>query len=420
MKPELDFATLCIHAGYDQNEHLRSRRVPLYQSAAFTYDSADHASELFSLEREGYIYMRLGNPTVDVAEKRVAALEGGLAAVGFASGMAATTGLLLNMLRSGDEVLSSNALYGGTVGLLRDTLPALGIQNRTFDPLDAKSLEAALTPKSRVVIVENLANPSLSVPDHDAIAEVCKRHRLPLVVDNTIATPYLSRPIAHGADFVLHSCTKYMEGHGAIIGGMVVDAGTFTWDERYPAFHEAAPSGKSFVEAFGKLAFLTRLRGKVLMNTGGCMAPFHAFLLVHGLESLHVRMARHCENALALAQALRAHPKVAWVRYPGLEDHPSHANARRYLQNGFGGMLGFGLKGGYEACKRFVEKVKVLTHTTNIGDAKTLVIHPASTTHRNLTVQERQAAGISDDFLRVSVGLESIDDLLADIEQAMD
>jgi O-acetylhomoserine (thiol)-lyase len=416
-KPSLD--TLLVHGGYEPREHGRSRMVPIYQTAAFSYDSVDHAAALFALEEPGSIYTRIGNPTVEFAERRLALVESGIAAVGFASGMAAEMGLVLNCLRPGDEILAGNCLYGGSIGLFGDTLPTLGIKTRFFDPLDAASLQRAWSPASRLVFVENLANPRLSVPDYAEVAGFCQRKKLPLVVDNTIATPYLTNPTEYGADLVVHSCTKYLEGHGAIIGGVVIDRGSFEWDrERYPLLFEPSPSGKSFVEAFGPLAFTTRMRGKVLMNTGGCMAPMSAYLLIHGMESLHVRMPRHCENAQRIATALAVHPKVKYVVHPSLESHPSHATAKRYLR-GFGAMLGFGLEGGFDACKKFIDGVELLTHGTNIGDTKTLVIHPASTTHRNVPNEQRLLAGIGDDFIRVSVGLESVDDLLAAVYDAI-
>jgi O-acetylhomoserine (thiol)-lyase len=420
MKNGYSLETNCVHGAYDPKQHNRARAVPLYQSSAFVYDSVDHAANLFSLDEPGFIYSRLGNPTVDEAEKRVALLEGGRAAVAFASGMAALTGFCLNMLRPGDEILSANCLYGGSIGLLQDTLPTLGISARFFDPMDSETLRQNINSRTRLVIVENLANPTLVVPDLSAISSIAKKHRLPLLVDNTIATPVLTNPIGHGADYVLHSCTKYMEGHGGILGGMIVDAGTFTFDnQRYPLLFENAPGARTFDEKFGKDAFLTRMRGKVLMNTGGCMSPFNAYLLIRGLESLHVRMERHCKNAAAIASFLSKNEKVAWVNYPGLPNHPSHANASRYLRGYYGAMVGFGLKGGYEQCKTFINSVRLLTHSTNIGDNKTLVIHPASATHLNMASQERLKCGISDDFVRISVGLESHDDLIGELESIL-
>lgn len=420
MSQRYDRATQFIHGTYDPKDHCRSRAVPLYQSAAFTYDSVDHAAGLFGLEQPGFIYSRLSNPTVDEAEQRLSLVEQGVGAVAFASGMAAISALILNMLRPGDEILASSCLYGGTAGLLGDTLKTLGITARFFDPLDAQTLRKVLSPATRLVFVENLANPRLDVPDHAALRAVASEIQVPYVVDNTSATPYLTNPIEYGADFVVHSCTKYLDGHGMILGGVVIDAGTFVWDrERYPLLYDATPSGRTYIDQFGPLAFLRRLRSKILMNLGGCMAPFSALLLLRGMETLHVRMQRHCENASMLAAFLANHPRVGWVRYPGLEDHPSHHHASGYLRGHFGGVLGFGPRGGYDASRCFIDRVKLLCHSTNIGDTKTLVIHPASTTHRNLTEQERHQAGIGDDFVRLSAGLENIDDLQGELDRAL-
>jgi len=422
MKPKADLHpdTVCVHGTYDPFEHRGARSMPIYQSAAYCYESADHAADLFSFEAEGNIYSRLGTPTTDEAESRVALLEGGIGAVSFASGMAALSSFVLNFLKSGDMIASSSALYGGSMGLLTDTLPALGITTRFFDPLDPVSLERVMTGSVRLILTENLANPALSIPDHEGIASIARKWRVPYLVDNTLATPLVCRPAAHGADFILHSATKYLMGHGDAIGGIIVDAGTFEFDrERYPLMFDAAPDGRSFVESFGKKAFLTRLRGKALMNLGGCMAPFHAWLLIRGLESLPVRLERHLANARFLADALARDSRVAWVNHPSLESHPSRANADRYFGGKYGAMVGFGLKGGYDACKGFIDRVSLISHTTNIGDTKTLVIHPASTTHRNMDASARAAAGIGDDFIRMSVGLENPDDLLRAIEAAL-
>lgn len=412
--------TELVHGTYDPSQHCRARAVPLYQTAGFTYDSADHAASLFGLEQPGFIYSRLANPTVEEAEQRLCLVEGGVGAVGFASGMAALTGLILNVLKPGDEILAASCLYGGSVGLLRDTLTTLGFRTRFFNPLDATELARLVSDSTRLILVENLANPRLLVPDHEALTAIARQHRIPYVVDNTVSSPYLTNPIEYGADLVLHSCTKYLDGHGSILGGMVIDSGKFEWTpDRYPLMHEAAPSGRSYVEEFGPHAFTARMRSKVLMNTGGCLAPFSAFLLIRGMETLHVRMERHCENAYRLARFLEAHPRVSWVCYPGLEHHPAHTHAKRYLRRHFGGMIGFGIRGGYEAGKRFIDQVALLCHTTNIGDTKTLVIHPASTTHRNLTREERERAGIGDDFIRLSVGLEDVADLERELDTAL-
>ena len=422
MKPEHDLHpdTICVHGTYDPAEHRGARSMPIYQSAAYCYESADQAAALFSFAEEGSVYSRLGTPTTDEAENRVALLEGGIGAVSFASGMAALSAFVLNFLKSGDEIAAASSLYGGSMGLLTDTLPRLGITARFFDPLEPASLEAIMTGATRLVLAENLANPTLSVPDHAGLSAVARRWRVPYLVDNTFATPLICRPADFGADFILHSTTKYMMGHGDAIGGMLVDAGSFEFDrERYPLMFDVAPDGRSYAESFGKKAFLTRLRGKGLMNLGGCMAPFHAWLLIRGLESLPVRYERHLENALYLADALARHPAVAWVNHPSRPDHPSRANADRYLKGKYGAVLGFGLKGGYEACKRFIDGIKLISHTTNIGDTKTLVIHPASTTHRNMDAAARKAVGIGDDFIRMSVGLENREDLMRALDAAL-
>ncbi len=412
--------TTCVHGSYDPREHRRAVAMPLYQSAAYSYDSADEAASLFAGESSGNIYSRLGTPTTDEAENRVALLEGGIGAVAFSSGMAALSGFMLNFLRSGDAVAASKSLYGGSMGLLGDTLPGLGITTRFFDPLDAESLRAVTDGSTRLVIAENLANPALSVPDHEGLSAVARERRVPYLVDNTLATPIACRPAEFGADFVLHSTTKYMTGHGDSIGGMIVDSGTFEFDrERYPLLFDPASDGRPYAEAFGKAAFLTRLRMRVLMNLGACMAPFNAWLLLRGLESLHVRYPRHLENAAFLAGKLAGHPRVEWVNHPSLASHPSHRNAERYLGGTYGAMIGFAPKGGFEAAKRFIDRVRLVTHTTNIGDAKTLVIHPASTTHRNMSAAQRAAAGIGDDFIRVSVGIEDADDLYGAIDEAL-
>lgn len=420
MEKKFSQETICVHGTYNPKLHNNSRAVPLYQSAAFIYNSVDHAANLFAFDEPGFIYSRIGNPTVDEVEKRISLLEGGHGAIAFASGMAALTGFCLNMLKPGDEILAATCLYGGSFGLLQDTLPALQITSRFFDPLDVEAFERNITSRTRLILVENLANPTLVVPDISTLSQIAKKHHLPLLVDNTIATPVLTNPILHGADFILHSCTKYMEGHGGIIGGVIVDAGSFVFDrERYPQLFECAPGGKTFVEKFGKDAFLARMRGKVLMNTGGCMSPFHAYLLIRGLESLHVRMERHCNNAAAIAAFLLKHSKIAWVNYPGIADHRSHTNATRYFNGRYGAMMGFGLKGGYEQCKSFINSARLLSHSTNIGDTKTLVIHPASTTHRNMSPEDRVKAGISDDFIRLSVGIEGCDDLIGELDSIL-
>lgn len=419
-KNEYGFDTQCVHGNYDPFKHNRARGIPLYQSTGFLYDDTDHAASLFSFEQEGHIYMRIDNPTVKEAEDRIALLEGGIGAVCFASGMAAITGFILNFLKSGDKILSGNTLYGGTSGLFKDTLPKLGIETVFFDSNDVFDFKKKLDSSFKLVWIENLANPSLVIPDIKLISDICKEYKIPLCVDNTIATPFLSNPIKYDADFILHSCTKYMEGHGAIIGGALIDSGNFVFDEdRYPLLFEPTPCGLSYIEKFKEYGFLMRLKSKVLMNTGGVMAPFHAYMLLHGLESFHVRMERHCQNAIKIAEFLSNHESISWVCFPGLPNHKSHQNAKKYLKGYFGAMIGFGIKGGFDACKKFINCVRLLSHTTNIGDVKTLVIHPASTTHRNLTDKEKNDAGISNDFIRLSVGIENVDDLIREIDRGL-
>jgi O-acetylhomoserine (thiol)-lyase len=417
-KNDYNFETICVHGNYNPKDFNNSRAVPLYQSAAFVYDSIDHAADLFSFDKEGHIYMRLDNPTVKEAEDRIAMLEKGIGAVCFASGMAAITGFILNFIQSGDRILSSSCLYGGASGLFNDTLPKLGINTDFFNPLD--DFEDLIKPETKLVWIETLSNPTLVVPDLSKISAICRKHNIPLAVDNTVSTPLLCTPKDYGADFIMHSCTKYMEGHGNILGGALVDCGSFTFDQkRYPMMFEEAPGGKSFTEKFGNKAFLTRLRGKVLMNTGGTMAPFHAYMLIHGLESFHVRMERHCQNAEKIVSYLASHEKISWVNYPGLESHPAYKNAEKYLKGYKGAMIAFGIKGGYESCKKFINNIKLLTHTTNIGDTKTLLIHPASTTHRNLSDAEKEKNGINKDMIRLSVGIENVNDLIREIDDTL-
>ena len=369
------------------------------------------------------------NPTTDVFERRIAALEGGVGAVATASGQSATTLALLNLARAGESVVAATSLYGGTVALLAHTLPRLGIQTRCVDSSDPAAVEAAIDETTRAVFVETIGNPGLDVADLRRLSEIAHANGLPLVVDNTFATPTLCRPIEHGADIVVHSATKWIGGHGTAIGGVVVDGGRFDWGsaERFRAFYadpEPAYHGLRFAEAFGdldgaNLAYALRLRTVLLRDVGAAISPFNAFLLLQGLETLHLRMARHSENALAVARFLEDHPAVEWVSYPGLESHPSHETARTYLEGGFGGVLTFGVRGGEAAAKRFIERTRLFSLLANVGDAKSLVIHPASTTHEQLTEEERLAAGVSDDLVRLSVGIEDADDLIADLDRAL-
>jgi len=422
--PQLGFATQAIHAGHTPDSDTRSRAVPLYQTTSFTFEDTAHAADLFGLRRFGNIYTRIMNPTTDVLEQRIAALEGGKAALAVASGQAAETLTLLTLAQSGDEIVSSAELYGGTVSLMGHTLPKLGITTRFVSPHDMAAWEAAITEKTRALYCETIGNPKLDIIDIAALADIAHGHGLPLVVDNTATTPYLMRPIEHGADIIVHSATKFIGGHGTSIGGIIVDAGTFDWagSGRFPAFSEPDPAyhGLKFVDTFGDLAFILRARVLGLRDMGAAMSPFNAWMFLQGLETLHLRMQRHSENALAVAQFLEDHGCVQWVRYPGLASSPSAHLCEKYLPRGQGALVGFGIQGGAAAAVKFIETLKLFSHLANIGDAKSLVIHPASTTHEQLTEAEQIAAGVTPDFVRLSVGIEDIDDIIADLDQALE
>jgi len=414
--------TQLLHAGYDKSE-TRACAVPIYQTTSYLFDSTEHAAELFGLKKFGNIYTRLMNPTTDVFEKRVAALEGGAGALAVASGQSAITLALLNLTRAGDEIVSLDNLYGGTYNLLHYTFARLGITVRFAPSKDLGAVEAAITPKTRALYAESLGNPKLDVADIAALSAIAKRHGLPLVIDNTL-TPYLLQPIAHGADIVVYSATKYLGGHGTSLGGVIVDAGRFNWESgKFPTIAGPDPSyhGVDFVEALrplGNIAYIIKARTVLLRDLGPALAPMNAWLLLQGLETLHLRMQRHSENALQVAQHLENHPKVAWVNYPGLENSPEHERAGRYLPKGASGILGFGIVGGTEAGRRFIDGLKLLSHLANVGDAKSLAIHPASTTHSQLTREERLAGGIEDGLIRLSVGLEDPRDLVEDLDRA--
>lgn len=415
--------TLALHAGQTPDSDTLSRAVPIYQTTSYVFRDTDHAANLFALKEFGNIYTRLMNPTTDVLEKRIAALEGGAAALAFSSGMAAITAAILNICKAGDHIISSVSLYGGTYTLFSHTLPKLGIEVTLVDPNDPANFKKALRDNTRLLYIETIGNPKNDVLEYPAIAEIAKAHKIPVICDNTMASPILFRPIEHGIDIVVHSCTKIIGGHGTSIGGVVVDSGKFDWTNgKFPELTEPDPSyhGLRYAETFGPLAYIIKLRTNILRDTGGCLSPFNAFLLLQGLETLHLRLPRHCENTLKLAQFLESHPAVTWVNYPGLKSHPSHKRAQKYLPNGQGAILGFGVKGGRKAGIKFINSVKLASHLANILDSKTLVIHPASTTHQQLTEEEQAQAGVTPDFIRVSVGTEHIDDILADFRQALD
>lgn len=419
---EFDFETLCLHAGQLPDASTGARAVPIYQSASYVFDSADHAASLFNLQTFGNVYSRLSNPTNAVFEERMAALEGGRAAVATASGLAANLVSLLALLKSGDEIVAGSTLYGGTYTQFDVNLRNLGIETTFVNPDDPENFRQALTDRTRVLYAETVGNPLNNVLDIGAVAAIAREAEIPLFVDNTVATPYLCRPFEHGADIVVHSATKYIGGHGTSIGGVVVESGKFPWDNgKFPAMTEPFKGyhGIRFYETFGDFGYTMKARFDALRTFGPALSPFNAFLFLQGLETLHVRMERHCENALAVAKFLEEHPAVSWVNYPGLASSRYHELARKYLPKGASSIVTFGINGGMEAGVKFIEEAQFMSHLANIGDAKTLIIHPASTTHRQLSDEERDAAGVTPDMIRVSVGLESINDILWDIDQAL-
>ena len=414
--------TLALHGGQEPDPTTLSRAVPVYQTTSYVFKSADHAANLFALKEFGNIYTRLMNPTTDVLEKRLAAMEGGVGAVAFSSGMAAITAAIFNICPAGSHVVSSNSLYGGTCTLFMHTLPQMGIEVSRVDPNQPDNFRKAIRPNTRAIYIESIGNPKNDVLDYKAIAEVAKKHGLPVICDNTVTSPMLFRPIEHGIDIVVHSCTKIIGGHGTSIGGIVIDSGKFNWDNgKFPGLTEpdASYHGLRYVKTFGNLAYIIKIRTHILRDMGACLSPFNSFLFLQGLETLHLRVPRHCENALKLAEYLEKHPAVNWVNYPGLPSHPCFKLATKYLPAGQGAILGFGVKGGKEAGIRFVNSVKLASHLANILDSKTLVIHPSSTTHQQLTEAEQLDAGVTPDYIRVSVGTEHIDDIIADFDQAL-
>lgn len=417
------FETLTLHAGQTPDPTTLSRAVPLYQTTSYVFKSSEHAANLFGLKEFGNIYTRLMNPTTDVLEQRLAALDGGVAALAVASGQAAITYAVLNIAQAGQNIVSTNYLYGGTYNLFHYTLPKLGITVKFVDTSDPENVRKAIDENTRLVYSESVGNPKNNVDDFEAIAAVAHQAGLPFIVDNTVTTPFLFKPLEHGADIVVYSLTKFIGGHGTSIGGAVVDGGKFPWNNgKFPEFTEPDPSyhGLVYWEALANISYIIKMRVSLLRDMGACISPFNSHQIILGLETLHVRMARHVENARAVAKRLEAHPLVTWVNYPGLASHKDHARARKYLPKGEGAIIGFGIKGGMEAGKKFIDNVKLLSHLANIGDAKSLVIHPASTTHQQLSAEEQVASGVTADFIRLSIGIECIDDIIADIEQALE
>ncbi|MBP1769009.1 MAG: O-acetylhomoserine/O-acetylserine sulfhydrylase [Candidatus Aminicenantes bacterium] len=421
-EPTYHLDTICLHGGQKPDPATGSRAVPIHQTTSFMFKDTEHAAALFGLKEAGNIYTRISNPTADVVERRIAALEGGSGGLLVASGMAAEVIALATLAKQGENIVSSASLYGGTKTLLTITLPRFGITARFADISRPESFEPLIDDSTRAIYVETIANPSGEVPDFEALAGIARAHRLPLVVDNTFATPVLCRPFEWGADIVVHSATKFIGGHGTSIGGLIVDGGRFPWDSgRFPEFVEPSPAyhGLRFWEAFGAAAFIAKCRVEGLRTLGPAPSPFNAFLFLQGLETLHLRVPRHCDSATRTARFLEAHPQVAWVNYTGLPDHPSHQTARKYLRGGFGSIFTFGVKGGLAAGRRVIERVRLISHLANVGDAKSLILHPASTSHSQLSENERRAAGITPDLVRLSVGLEHPDDIIADLDQAL-
>ncbi|WP_229390274.1 O-acetylhomoserine aminocarboxypropyltransferase/cysteine synthase family protein [Methanosarcina sp. DH2] len=414
-------STLAVHAGAKPDPATGARSVPIYQTAAYVFNDTEHAADLFGLRKEGNIYTRLMNPTTDVFEKRITALDGGIGALATASGMAAITTALLTFTRPGDEIVSGDKLYGGTYELFNYTFPKLGRTVKFVDSGSPEEFKNAISENTKALYVESIGNPKLDVPDFEKLAEIAHEAGIPLVVDNTVA-PVILRPIEHGVDIVVYSATKYIGGHGTSIGGIIVDSGNFDWSpEKFPEICDPDPGyhGLKYKEAFGKAAFIAKARVQFMRDTGACISPFNSFLFTLGLETLPLRMKKHCDNALAVAKFLQDHPKVSWVSYPGLESHRSHELAKKYLKSGYGAIIGFGIKGGTRESKKFIESLELFSHLANIGDAKSLVIHPASTTHEQLSEEEKNACGVTEDFIRLSIGIEDEKDLIFDLEQAL-
>ncbi|SFL10278.1 O-acetylhomoserine (thiol)-lyase [Paenibacillus sp. 1_12] len=420
---QLGLETLAVHAGQQIDPTTLSRAVPIYQTTSYGFRDTEHAANLFALKEFGNIYTRVMNPTTDVFEQRVAALEGGVGALGVASGQAAITYSILNIAGAGDEIVSAASLYGGTYNLFSNTLRKLGIKVTFVDPSDPENFRAAITDKTKALYAETIGNPKGDVLDIEAVATIAHENGIPLIVDNTFPSPYLLRPIEHGADIVVHSATKFIGGHGTSIGGVIVDGGKFDWtaNDKFPGLTEPDPSynGVVYTEAVGPIAYIIKARVQLLRDLGGALSPFNSFLLLQGLETLHLRLERHSSNALKVAQYLEQHDDVEWVSYAGLESHPSYELAQKYLPKGQGAILTFGIKGGIEAGKRLIHSVQLFSHLANVGDSKSLIIHPASTTHQQLNEKEQAAAGVTSGLIRLSIGTEAIDDILYDLEQAI-
>jgi len=418
---KLGFETVALHGGQTPDSATNARAVPIYQTTSYLFNDTEHAADLFALKKFGNIYTRIMNPTTNVLEERVSLLEGGIGALATSSGQSAEFLALLNIAGAGDHLVSATSLYGGTYNLLHHTMPKIGINVTFVDPTNPESFRAAIQPNTKAIYAETVGNPRLDTLDIEAVANIAHENGIPLIVDNTLPSPYLINPLKWGADIVVHSATKFIGGHGTSIGGIIVDGGKFDWNNpKFPGFTEPEASyhGLKFAD-LGVPAYILKARVQLLRDLGPALSPFNSFLFLQGLETLPLRMERHSTNAMKVAQFLEQHPKVTWVNYPGLESHPSYKVATKYHNHGFGAILGFGIKGGLEAGRSFIDKLKLFSLLANVGDAKSLVIHPASTTHQQLTEAEQQATGVTPDFIRLSVGLETIDDILADLDQAL-
>ncbi|MGM0843826.1 MAG: O-acetylhomoserine aminocarboxypropyltransferase/cysteine synthase family protein [Bacillota bacterium] len=418
---QFDPETLLLHGGQEPDPVTGSRAVPIYQTTSYVFNDTEHAQNLFSLSEPGNIYTRIGNPTVDVFEKRIALLEKGVAAVAVSSGMAAISLAILNIAGAGDEIVASSKLYGGTYNLFAVTLPRYGIKVKFVDSTNPENLQDAITEKTKAVFAETIGNPSLNVLDIEKVADIAHANGIPLIIDNTFPSPYGCQPIQYGADIVIHSATKWIGGHGTAIGGVIVDGGQFDWDSpKFKDFTEPDPSynGLRYVEV-GEAAYAVKLRVQLLRDLGACISPHNAFLLLQGLETLHLRVPKHNSNALEIARYLENHPSVDWVSYPGLENHPANTLAEKYLSHGHGSIVNFGIKGGREAGRKLIDNITLWSHVANVGDAKSLIIHPASTTHQQLNSEDLKTTGVTEELIRLSIGLESVKDLQADLDQAI-
>src|SRR2546429_1208224 len=421
-KFDFGFDTRMLHAGQTPDPTTGARAMPIYQTTSFVFEDTEHAAHLFALNKFGNIYTRISNPTTAAFEERLASLEGGVGGLATASGQAAQLVALTTLLQAGDEMVSSSTLYGGTYNQFALTFKRFGIQVHFVDAADPEAFRRAITPKTKLLYGETIGNPKADVFDIQAVADIAHEHKLPLIIDNTFASPYLCRPFEHGADIIVHSATKFIGGHGTSIAGVLIESGKFPWDNgNFPHIVDPSPGyhGVRFYETFGDFAFVMKARVETVRDTGGCLSPFNSFLLLQGLETLSLRMERHCQNALQVAQFLQEHPAVSWVRYPGLPGDPSYALAKRYLPRGAGSIFTFGVKGGYEAGKKVINSVRLFSHLANVGDARSLIIHPASTTHQQLSEEDQLAGGVTPDLIRLSVGIENIEDILWDLDQAL-